>query len=168
MAAIRTFFNHRLPKDRDDARHEWLDIVEARHSLWTDISSPKKELVRSFLNALNLEIVKRIRPSSAFDFSSASIGNLFLTGYIPSQLPLVVNAYFGKGPVYSVGALRAPYIFSAAYVAFLRMSPSYLLSIRISHITYLPPSQTAQSSQGRILSLIQVSQRRYTKLLTKS
>ena len=77
--AIKTFFNHRLPKDRDDARKEWLEIVEARHELWENISSAKKELIRSFLNLINLEIVKRIRLSSTFDFSSASIGNLFLT-----------------------------------------------------------------------------------------
>jgi 2-phospho-L-lactate transferase/gluconeogenesis factor (CofD/UPF0052 family) len=38
-------------------------------------------LIRSFLNLLNLEILKRARPpSSTFDFSSASVGNLFLTG----------------------------------------------------------------------------------------
>jgi hypothetical protein len=77
--AIKTFFNHRLPRDRDDARKEWLEIVEARHELWQNISSAKKELIRSFLNLINLEIVKRIRLSSTFDFSSASIGNLFLT-----------------------------------------------------------------------------------------
>ncbi|KAF2087969.1 UPF0052 domain protein [Saccharata proteae CBS 121410] len=79
-AAIKIFFNHRLSQDADQARLEWLDIVEARHGLWRDISSPKRELIRSFLNFLNLEIVKRIRPSSVFNFASASIGNLFLTG----------------------------------------------------------------------------------------
>jgi hypothetical protein len=79
-AAIFAFFNHRLPPDSEAARHEWLDIVEARAPLWNDISSPKKELIRSFLNLLNLEIVKRARPSSVFNFSTASVGNLFLTG----------------------------------------------------------------------------------------
>ncbi|KAF4308022.1 LPPG:FO 2-phospho-L-lactate transferase CofD/UPF0052 [Botryosphaeria dothidea] len=79
-AAIKAFFNHRLCLDADEARHEWLDIVEARHGLWKGISSEKKELIRSFLNLLNLEIVKRLRPTSTFNFSSASIGNLFLTG----------------------------------------------------------------------------------------
>jgi 2-phospho-L-lactate transferase/gluconeogenesis factor (CofD/UPF0052 family) len=38
-------------------------------------------LIRSFFNLLNLEILKRARPpSSTFDFTSASVGNLFLTG----------------------------------------------------------------------------------------
>jgi hypothetical protein len=79
-AAIFAFFNHRLPEESEAARHEWLDIVEARSPLWDNISSPKKELIRSFLNLLNLEIVKRARPSSVFNFSMASVGNLFLTG----------------------------------------------------------------------------------------
>ncbi len=78
--AIRAFFNHRLPPDPDAAKREWLDIVEARHAIWQDISSEKRELVRSFLNFLNLEAVKRARPSSVFNFSSASVGNMFLTG----------------------------------------------------------------------------------------
>ena len=78
--ALRAFFNYRLPMDSVAARHEWLDIVEASHQLWNDISSEKKELIRSFLNLLNLEIVKRARPSSTFNFSRASIGNMFLTG----------------------------------------------------------------------------------------
>ena len=79
-AAIKQFFNYRLPKSYAEARNEWLDIVESNHALWYEISSPKRELIRSFLNAINLEMLKRLRPSSRFDFSGASIGNLFLTG----------------------------------------------------------------------------------------
>lgn len=78
--AIKTFFNHRLPSESAAARTQWLEIVEARHELWDGISSARKELIRSFLNLLNLEIVKRARPSSVFNFDSASIGNMFLTG----------------------------------------------------------------------------------------
>jgi 2-phospho-L-lactate transferase/gluconeogenesis factor (CofD/UPF0052 family) len=78
--AIKTFFNYRLSADSTEARHEWLDIVESRHLLWTSIPSPKRELIRSFLNTINLEIVKRVRPTSSFNFQSASVGNLFLTG----------------------------------------------------------------------------------------
>ena len=78
--AIKTLFNHRLSPDSTQARHEWLDIVESRHLLWTSIPSPKRELIRSFLNTINLEIVKRVRPTSSFNFQSASVGNLFLTG----------------------------------------------------------------------------------------
>ena len=54
--------------------------MEANHALWNGISSPKRELIRSFLTAINLELVKRLRPTSRYDFSGASIGNLFLTG----------------------------------------------------------------------------------------
>lgn len=80
MAALKALFEHRLPSDPSKARMEWLDIVESRHLLWGFISSPKRELIRSILNTLNLEIVKRARPNSGFDFSRASIGNMFLTG----------------------------------------------------------------------------------------
>ncbi|KAL5386891.1 hypothetical protein DPSP01_003906 [Paraphaeosphaeria sporulosa] len=79
-AAIKIFFNHRLPKDQGAARQEWMQIVDASHSLWTNISTAKKELMRAILNSVNFEILKRMRPSSTFDFSGASIGNLFLTG----------------------------------------------------------------------------------------
>jgi hypothetical protein len=84
-AAIKAFFNHRLPKERAGARQEWLEIVEAEHALWTNISTAKRELIRSILNVVAFEIVKRRRPSSSFDFSGASIGNLFLTGYVKSS-----------------------------------------------------------------------------------
>ncbi|KAH7170155.1 hypothetical protein EDB81DRAFT_708347 [Dactylonectria macrodidyma] len=78
--AIKHFFNHRLPKVFAEARAEWFEILEASHPLWDNISSPKRELIRSYLNSFNVEVVKRMRPSSRFDFSGASIGNLFLTG----------------------------------------------------------------------------------------
>ncbi len=80
--ALKTLFEYRLCQDPLKARAEWLDIVEARHLLWTFISSPKRELIRSVLNTLNLEIVKRARPTSVFNFAEASIGNMFLTGYV--------------------------------------------------------------------------------------
>lgn len=79
-ASLRQLFNHRLPKKYDAARAEWASIVEGTHALWADMSSPKRELIRSFLNGFNLEAVKRSRPSSRFDYSGASVGNLFLTG----------------------------------------------------------------------------------------
>lgn len=79
--AIKTLFNHRLPAQAGAATHEWLTIVDGTSGLWRSITPAKKELIRSFFNMLNLEILKRARPpSSTFDFTSASVGNLFLTG----------------------------------------------------------------------------------------
>jgi hypothetical protein len=101
-AAIKIFFNHRLPKDKDEAKKEWLHIVEADHHLWTHISTAKKELIRSFLNMINFEILKRLRPSSTFNFSAASIGNLFLTGYVcfhPLNYPNIVFMRLLPSPV---------------------------------------------------------------------
>lgn len=81
-SAIAALFNHRLsPTCTLQAAAEWQTIVSGTSSLWHSISSAKKELVRSFFNLLNLEILKRSRPpTSTFDFTSASVGNLFLTG----------------------------------------------------------------------------------------
>ncbi|KAI1813603.1 UPF0052-domain-containing protein [Poronia punctata] len=79
-ASIGALFNYRLSSNPGEARTEWLDIVEGRHALWRDISSEKRELIRSIFNHMNLEIVRRARPSSVFNFAKASIGNLFLTG----------------------------------------------------------------------------------------
>ncbi|KAI0592866.1 UPF0052-domain-containing protein [Biscogniauxia sp. FL1348] len=79
-ASIKELFNHRLSPDPLQARFEWLDIVEGRHKIWANVASEKRELIRSIFNLMNLEIVKRARPSSVFNFSKASIGNLFLTG----------------------------------------------------------------------------------------
>ncbi|KKK13810.1 hypothetical protein ARAM_005378 [Aspergillus rambellii] len=79
-AAIKALFNHRLPAD-DTAHREWLSIVDGTSEVWKSITPAKKELIRSFFNLLNLEILKRARPpTSTFDFASASVGNLFLTG----------------------------------------------------------------------------------------
>lgn len=80
-AAVKTLFNHRLNADASAARENWQSIVDGTSVLWTSITPAKKELIRSFFNYLNLEILKRARPpTSTFDFSAASVGNLFLTG----------------------------------------------------------------------------------------
>ncbi|KAL2023786.1 hypothetical protein VTK56DRAFT_1053 [Thermocarpiscus australiensis] len=80
MSALKALFEHRLDSDPLNARAEWLDIVESRSLLWSFISSPKRELIRSVLNTLNLEIVKRARPPNVYNFAGASVGNMFLTG----------------------------------------------------------------------------------------
>ncbi|KAF9891772.1 hypothetical protein FE257_003253 [Aspergillus nanangensis] len=80
-AAIKALFNYRLPADAATAHAEWYSIVDGTSDLWRSITPAKKELIRSFFNLLNLEILKRARPpASTFDFTSASVGNLFLTG----------------------------------------------------------------------------------------
>ncbi|GAB1315093.1 hypothetical protein MFIFM68171_05303 [Madurella fahalii] len=79
-SALKLLFEHRLDSDPLKARAEWLDIVESQSLLWGFISSPKRELIRSVLNTVNLEIVKRARPPNVYNFAGASIGNMFLTG----------------------------------------------------------------------------------------
>ena len=56
-------------------------MVAGTSPLWRPIHSSARELLRSMLNHVNLEILKRARPPrSTFDFACASVGNLFLTG----------------------------------------------------------------------------------------
>lgn len=73
--------NHRLPPTPIPALSEWQAILLGTSSLWAPITPAQRELIRSVFNYLNLEILKRARPpASTFNFSSASIGNVFLTG----------------------------------------------------------------------------------------
>ena len=79
-AAIKILFNHRLAPEAGQAQREWYSIVDGTSDLWKSVTTAKKELIRSFFNLLNMEILKRARPpSSTFDFTAASVGNLFLT-----------------------------------------------------------------------------------------
>jgi 2-phospho-L-lactate transferase/gluconeogenesis factor (CofD/UPF0052 family) len=78
---IYELLNHRLPKDTDAALADWQSLVSGRSALWRPINSSARELLRSMLNHLNMEILKRARPPhSTFNFASASVGNMFLTG----------------------------------------------------------------------------------------
>ncbi|KAL8793966.1 MAG: hypothetical protein Q9195_003479 [Heterodermia aff. obscurata] len=80
-AAIRTLFNHRLPSSPDLAQSEFLTLLLGTSPLWLPIPTAQALLIRSILSHLHLEILKRARPpTSTFNFQSASIGNLFLTG----------------------------------------------------------------------------------------
>ncbi|KAK0739978.1 hypothetical protein B0T21DRAFT_410283 [Apiosordaria backusii] len=79
-SSLRVLFEHRLSPDPIKARGQWAEIVESRSLLWAYISGEKKELIRSVLNILNAEIVKRARPPNVFNFAGASVGNMFLTG----------------------------------------------------------------------------------------
>lgn len=80
-ASIRTLFNHRLPPDPTLASTEFQTLLTGTSPLWTPIPTPQGLLIRSILSHLHLEILKRARPpTNVFNFQSASLGNLFLTG----------------------------------------------------------------------------------------
>ena len=147
--ALKTFFNHRLPPNPSSARLEWLEIVEGTHPLWSAISSAKKELIRSFLNTLNMEITKRARPSSVFNFQSASVGNLFLTG-----ARLFTGSF--EAAIYLLGSITGvnsaeviPAInsnFSHHICAGLRNGTSIVGQNSISHPTPPPPTPPSHAS----------------------
>ncbi|KAL6721634.1 hypothetical protein ACLMJK_000738 [Lecanora helva] len=78
---ILDLFNHRLPSYPEPAAAEFLTILTGTSPLIANIPTPQAMLIRSILSHLHLEILKRTRPpTSTFNFQSASIGNLFLTG----------------------------------------------------------------------------------------
>ncbi|KAF6222183.1 hypothetical protein HO133_001269 [Letharia lupina] len=78
---ILNLFNHRLPPSSDLAASEFLTLLTGTSHLYHSVPTPQAMLIRSILSHLHLEILKRNRPpTSTFNFQSASIGNLFLTG----------------------------------------------------------------------------------------
>ncbi|KAL9102104.1 MAG: hypothetical protein Q9163_002708 [Psora crenata] len=80
-ASILNLFNHRLPSSPEDAATEFLTLLTGTSQLYASVATPQAMLIRAVLSHLYLEILKRNRPpSSTFNFQSASIGNLFLTG----------------------------------------------------------------------------------------
>ncbi|MCJ1427335.1 hypothetical protein MMC29_005238, partial [Sticta canariensis] len=80
-AAIYDFFNHRLSPLPGPASSEFLTFLTGTAPLYHPLPTPQALLIRSILSHLHLEILKRGRPPSwTFNFQSASIGNLFLTG----------------------------------------------------------------------------------------
>ena len=47
--AVKKLLQHRLPRDRDEARAAWAPIVEGTDPLWESIESPYKHTIRAFL-----------------------------------------------------------------------------------------------------------------------
>ncbi|KAL8833341.1 MAG: hypothetical protein Q9170_004330 [Blastenia crenularia] len=80
-AGVLHLFNHRLARASVAASAEFFTLLDLTSPLYHPIPTPQALLIRSILSHLHLEILKRTRsPSSSFNFQSASIGNLFLTG----------------------------------------------------------------------------------------
>lgn len=78
---VLNLFNHRLPPSPESAASEFLTLLTGTSPLYHSVPTPQAMLIRSILSHLHLEILKRTRPpTSTFNFQSASIGNLFLTG----------------------------------------------------------------------------------------
>lgn len=44
LIAIKSLLNYRLPPSNDEARFEWLALVEGTHGLWKHVSSPAVKL----------------------------------------------------------------------------------------------------------------------------
>ncbi|KAL9236828.1 hypothetical protein vseg_011454 [Gypsophila vaccaria] len=76
--AVRHLLGHRLSLQAKEAKSEWYKIVEGEHSLWTGVSVPYRETIRSFLVYFQSQIL--MRSEDKFCFSNGSIGNFFFAG----------------------------------------------------------------------------------------
>ncbi|CAM8983740.1 unnamed protein product [Rhodiola kirilowii] len=76
--AVRTLLGHRLPIDAQRAKSEWYAILEGEHTLWSGVSKPYRETIRTFLVYFQNQILRR--SDESFCFSNGSIGNFFFAG----------------------------------------------------------------------------------------
>ncbi|QPG73211.1 hypothetical protein FOA43_000518 [Brettanomyces nanus] len=80
-SGLRDLLSYRLSPNLKEAKAEWEQIVEGSHPLWASVDPPCRQIMRSFLIHVHLEILKRSRHSAKnFRLELASVGNLFLTG----------------------------------------------------------------------------------------
>ncbi len=83
--AVKTLLDHRLTKESsEDAFYEWKDILNGTSTLWTGISRLEKGFIHRFFELLEDERLKKESQNRAddnkFNFSDASLGNLYFTG----------------------------------------------------------------------------------------
>lgn len=85
---LSKLLSFRLSSDPKEAKIQWNEIVDGTHSLWSKINSSTKEIFRSFLIHVHVELLKRSKHlfslhnnnKKLFRYELANIGNLFLTG----------------------------------------------------------------------------------------
>lgn len=83
---LHRFLSYRLSEQPSVAKQEWNEIIEGTHPLWRGIDSATKEILRSFLIHVHMELLKRSKFFSShhtnkkFRYELANMGNLFLTG----------------------------------------------------------------------------------------
>ena len=78
--AVKALLGHRLPADPAAAKAEWYSIVEGEHELWTGVSEPYKNTVRSFLAHFHFQLIRTASDGGAFCFGGGSVGNFFFAG----------------------------------------------------------------------------------------
>lgn len=77
--AVRELLAHRLsPRNSEEAKTEWYEIVEGEHRLWEGVSEPYKHTIRAFLVHFHTQILRN--SSERFIFRNGSVGNFFFAG----------------------------------------------------------------------------------------
>lgn len=73
--AVRELLAHRLsPRNSQEAKTEWYEIVEGQHQLWEGVSEPYKHTIRAFLVHFHTQILRA--SSERFCFRNGSVGQL--------------------------------------------------------------------------------------------
>ena len=71
--AVRELLAHRLsPRNSQEAKTEWYEIVEGQHQLWEGVSEPYKHTIRAFLVHFHTQILRA--SSERFCFRNGSVG----------------------------------------------------------------------------------------------
>ncbi|ORY76066.1 hypothetical protein BCR37DRAFT_167959 [Protomyces lactucae-debilis] len=79
----KTLLAYRLPVDTHAARHDWLDLLDGRHTLWRDVHVDVQRSLTAYLRVFYSEILKRTAGlARVFNFSTAAFGNLVLSGMV--------------------------------------------------------------------------------------
>lgn len=77
--SVKKLLEYRLSAHcQKQATEEWYQLLEDRHELYSEISSPYRGLLRCFLCKFEAERLQRIQ--LGFDLRNGSIGNFFFTG----------------------------------------------------------------------------------------
>lgn len=72
---MKQLLAHRLADSTSqDAKLEWYDLVEGRHSLWQGVSEPYKHMIRAFLVHFQLQILSQA--NQEFNFRNGSVGGV--------------------------------------------------------------------------------------------
>lgn len=78
---LKAVLAHRLSADETTAAGEWDLLVKGDHPLWPAVPAAVKEIVRSFLIHVHVQLLHKSRhPLTRFRFAHALVGNMFLTG----------------------------------------------------------------------------------------
>lgn len=152
---LKGLLSYRLDIDAVEAKKEWTQIVDGSHSIWSSVEPGIRELMRSFLIHVDMEIHKRSR--LGFKLELASVGNLFLTGCrlffgdLDSGIELVSRICRIDQKVTVAGCLNTNFTYHIAAV--LENGDLIRGQSQISHPSIIKPINCKKSNKGSFANL---------------